>query len=70
MPEEICKFFSHTVLVLLAFHLIAVYVRYGLGYYNAKGFVPTFYFDGELTILSIYSTLAIFACAVILWALS
>ena len=58
------------VSVLLVFHLITLYVQFGLGHLSLHGMISMFSFDDERNVPTLYSGILILLCAVMLWKVS
>lgn len=56
--------------VLLALHLITLFLRFGLGHLSLHGMIPMFSFDDERNIPTLYSGFLILLCGLFLWKIS
>jgi hypothetical protein len=66
-PNRITKFFIVIVGLLLIANLVCVYLKFVLDW--PYGFIGTFYFGRESNIPSLYSSLAILFCGILLFAI-
>lgn len=64
-PKKIATILSAVVAVLLIANLVCIYLKFVLG--KNFQFIRTFYFNTESNIPSLYSSLAILGCAVVLY---
>jgi hypothetical protein len=55
------------VSVLLVFHLLTLFVKFGLGHLSFHGMIIMFSFDDERNVPTLYSGILILLCAVMLW---
>jgi hypothetical protein len=67
-PKKIASMLIAIVGVLLIANLVCIYLKFVLG--KNFQFIRTFYFNTESNIPSLYSSLAIIACAVVLFQIS
>lgn len=58
------------IAVLLAAHLLSLFVKHSLGHPRAYGFVPLFNLDHERNIPTFFSALMLTGCAFLLWLIS
>jgi hypothetical protein len=55
------------VSVLLALHLLTLFLRFGLGHLSMHGMISMFNFDDERNVPTLYSGILISLCALLLW---
>lgn len=66
-PYSITKCLLGIVLSLLVANMAIIYLNIILGYEHLKGFIHGFYFDAEANFPSMYSAMAIWFAAFLLW---
>lgn len=66
-PETLLKYIAICITILLTMHTAALVLFHGLGFHWAKGFVPTFHFDGEYNLPALFSTGLLLSCANLLY---
>lgn len=66
-PITVTKFLLAIVFALLLANLAIIYLNIVLGYEHLKGFIHGFYFDTEANFPSLYSAMAIWLAAFLLW---
>jgi hypothetical protein len=69
-PKNVTRKLLTCVAVLLVFHLITLYLRFGLGHLSLHGMIPMFNFDDERNVPTLFSGFLILLCAVVLWQVS
>ena len=65
--EKITGMLGWIISLLLVIDLLVIYLHFVRGYQHLKGFIHGFYFDSEANFPSLYSAMAIFFCAGLLW---
>lgn len=66
-PVSVTKFLLAVVFFLLVANLAIIYLNIVLGFEHLRGFIHGFYFDAEANFPSLYSAMAIWFAAFLLW---
>jgi len=66
-PKRIALALGSVILFLFVMNLIVIYLHFVKGHEHLRGFMHAFYFDNEANFPSLYSSVAIFGCSVLLW---